>query len=159
MSLMPKRKIERRRWKWIEGYKNLYAISNDGVINSHVGRFPKFLKKNPSKKGYLTVNLYHNKKRTCYTVHRLVAQAFILNPDNKPQVNHKDGIKTNNHYTNLEWCTAQENIIHSISLGLTPSRKGMVFSKEARQRMTDGQRKYWAKGNVPWNKGLTKDQY
>ncbi len=71
--------------------------------------------------GYLLVtcvNRKTKKRKNCF-IHRLLAEAFIPNPDNKPQVNHKDGVKTNNALNNLEWVTAQENTRHAIALGLS----------------------------------------
>jgi len=73
-----------------------------------------------SSNGYLFVILKSpNKKSWTITTHILVATAFILNPENKPDVNHKDGNKKNNHVDNLEWCTPKENQIHSAQNGLT----------------------------------------
>lgn len=79
----------------------------------------------PTKKGYVLLNITSEcGKKICFKVHRLVAEAFILNPDNKPQVNHKDGIKWNNLFENLEWNTISENVQHSYDTGLNVSRKG-----------------------------------
>ena len=97
-------------WKQIEGHSN-YSVSEDGrVRNNKRGRVLKLC---PDAYGYLVVSLYHNKKCTVSKVHRLVATAFIPNPDNKPGVNHKDEIKSHNWKDNLEWATEQENSIHS----------------------------------------------
>ena len=73
---------------------------------------------------YHSVTIKHNKISNNYSIHRLVADAFISNPDNKPQVNHIDGIKTNNHHTNLEWCNNSENQRHAIRIGLKKIKYG-----------------------------------
>ena len=92
----------------------------------------------PSGRGgkltYYAVTFSMNNKSYCRKVHRLVAEAFIPNPDNLPQINHKDGCKTNNVATNLEWCTAKANTIHAWREGLA---KPHVPSAEARQRLHD----------------------
>lgn len=99
----------------IEGFPN-YQVSNIGNV--------KNIKKNEYKlpgyddHGYLKVDLYNNAKRSSKKVHRLVAQAFIPNEENKPEVNHIDGNKTNNKVTNLEWCSKSENMQHAYATGL-----------------------------------------
>lgn len=97
-------------WKDIEGYEGLYQVSTLGrVKNSRSG---KVLKVGKQINGYLQVSLYKNGKSKRYYMHRLVAQAFIPNPQNKPQVNHIDENKENNYFENLEWVTAKENSNH-----------------------------------------------
>lgn len=95
-------------WKDIEGYEGLYQVSNLGRVKSlNYSRTGKegILKPNPTKRGYIIVEL----KSKPFQVHRLVAQAFIPNPNNLPQVNHIDENTSNNIVSNLEWCTAEYN--------------------------------------------------
>lgn len=94
--------------KDVAGYEGLYAVSIYGDVWSY--RRKKFLVKCPTKKGYLYVILSKNGNKEHAYVHRLVAQAYIPNPDNLAQVNHKDEDKTNNNVDNLEWCTTKYNI-------------------------------------------------
>ena len=104
----------------IEGYEGRYSVTDDGrVIShnySHTGR-DRDLKPGIAR-GYLHVTLYINGKANQRKVHRLVALAFIPNPEIKPEVNHKDGNKANNVWTNLEWSTRKENNDHSVTNGL-----------------------------------------
>jgi len=102
--------------KKIEGFEN-YSITWDGRVWSHKRK--KFVKSWTNGFGYHHIALWKDKsKRYQFSIARLVAQAFIPNPDNKPQVNHIDGVKDNNHKNNLEWVTAKENIDHAINMGL-----------------------------------------
>ena len=104
-------------WKPIEGYKGKYEVSNLGRIKSLCWGRVKILKKHLSKHGYVVTYLSINTLVKTIKVHRLVAQAFIPNPDNKPCVNHIDSIRTNNNVNNLEWCTWKENTRHSSKKG------------------------------------------
>ena len=109
----------KEEWKEIKGYPN-YMVSNKGNLKS-LGRWvykeyrgkrwqrEKILKPSVNKDGYLFVGLYKNRKVKYFKVHRLVAEAFISNPNNLPQVNHKDENKQNNCVENLEWCDAKYN--------------------------------------------------
>ena len=84
-----------------------YFVTNDGKIYRE-----KIIKPTPDKDGYEIVSLWKNNKRKSFRVHRMVAELYLPNPHNKPQVNHKDGNKTNNKLENLEWATASENNKH-----------------------------------------------
>lgn len=101
----------------IDGVKTNYAVSNFGNIRSEVTQ--KMISQTVNRLGYRKLKLVVNGNILTKTVHRLVAQAFIPNPENKPMVNHKDGDKQNNYHKNLEWVTAKENTQHAISSGLS----------------------------------------
>ena len=81
------------------------------------------------KKGYLVTDLYEHGKRKTERVHRLVAEAFVPNPDGKPEVNHKDGNRLNNRADNLEWCTKKENCRHAWDNGLAKPSRSMLGRK------------------------------
>lgn len=100
-------------WKDIEGYEGLYQVSNLGRVKSL--KKGKILKQHDNGKGYMQVGLWKNNKGKCYYVHRLVSEAFVDNPENKPQINHKDKNKTNNCVYNLEWVTCKENQHHKVN--------------------------------------------
>ena len=114
-------------WKKINGFEN-YEISNLGRVKSLEKKtsfgvsckiYPQTILKNwIDKKGYCYVDLRNNNKRTRFLVHRLVCFNFLGNPENKPQVNHINGIKLDNRLENLEWNTCKENINHAIQTGL-----------------------------------------
>lgn len=116
-------------WKDIKGFEGMYQISNKGRVRSLDRAVKqrndsiqikkgKVLVQTKNHKGYYLVGLNKNNKKYMKSVHRLVALAFIQNPEKKPQVNHIDGNKKNNDSSNLEWVTASENITHAIKTGL-----------------------------------------
>ena len=107
-------------WKDIEGYEG-YKVSNYGRV---IGMSGVVLKQMTKNNGYKQVTICNNIHRKSALVHRLVAKAFIENPKNYPQINHKDCDKTNNNANNLEWCNASHNQKHSIKNGLREVLKG-----------------------------------
>lgn len=121
-------------WCDIKGFEGKYQVSNLGEVKS-LKRLLKtsngkqwyvrerILKQNDSK-GYKKVVLQNKSIKKTIKVHRLVADGFIENPGNKPCVNHKDGDKTNNNITNLEWVTYSENTIHAWKTGLKVKKQG-----------------------------------
>lgn len=109
--------MDKEVWKDVKGYEGYYQVSNLGKVRSldrvdtlGYHRKGKVLTDNSDKDGYHQVGLFQGGKGKACKVHRLVAQAFLENPDNLPQVNHKDEDKTNNVVSNLEWCTAAYNM-------------------------------------------------
>ncbi len=132
-------------WKDIKGYEGLYQISNLGRVKS-LAREKKngvnskqnipeiILNIYDNGKGYKRTNLCKNNIIKSNYIHRLVAEAFILNSKNEREVNHKDGNKANNNVTNLEWCNRKENVLHSCINNLVP------------------------KGNLHYNSKLTNEQ-
>lgn len=105
-----------------------YAVSSNGVVTDSAGKVLKQYKEN---NGYLRVYIKQDGKRKKVSVHRLVAETYLANPENKPCVNHKDGNKENNCVENLEWCTHSENELHS------HRKLGKQTSQENLQKMID----------------------
>jgi hypothetical protein len=123
-------------WINIKDYEGLYQISNFGRVKSlerikkpgkgFYFRKERVLRETKDKDGYLYVVLLKESYRYTVKIHRLVAKAFIPNPEDKKQVNHKNGIKTDNNVDNLEWVTQSENITHSFRvLGQKPNMAGL----------------------------------
>ena len=113
-------------WKKIEGFEN-YSVSDQGRVRRDTDynctKGGRILKPGKHKRGYLQVALSQNGEVNAKRVHRLVAEAFIPNPDNKPEVNHKNGVNTDNRSENLEWSTTLENMKHAFKTGLNPNSK------------------------------------
>lgn len=117
----------KEKWIKVKDFES-YQISNLGRVKNSK---ESILKPNITKKGYHRIQLVNGKKYRNFMVHRLVAEAFIKNPLNRPIVNHIDGIKTNNKISNLEWVTSSENLIHAYDNGLkTASVKYIIECKE-----------------------------
>lgn len=93
--------------KDIKDFEGIYAITSCGRVWSYQSK--KFLKPNIQKRGYYHYRLYKNGKQKSFLAHRLVAMAYLSNPDNLPEVNHKDENKSHNYLGNLEWCTREYN--------------------------------------------------
>lgn len=135
-------------WRVVPGYEGLYEVSNTGRVRSF-DRYVKYsngqihlhkgkvLSPGKNTKGYLFVILTCNRKRKTINVHRLVAIAFLPNPDNLPEVNHIDEDKTNNRVENLEWCDRNYNLNYGTA--------------RIRSRDTNIKNGYWS--------GLSKDEY
>ena len=131
-------------WRPVKGYEGRYEVSNDGRVRSvdtyvncrggktrlSKGRIKPLYRNN---RGYVIVNLCRDNKTAYSLVHRLVADAFISNPYGKPQVNHIDGDRSNNHTDNLEWVTDNENKTHSsLAVGGTQRpKKAVVVTKKS----------------------------
>ena len=128
-------------WKDIPNYEGLYQISNLGNVKSlcfgarniRKSNIVKLLHQSPNNLGYHKVQLYKDGKSKMFYVHRLVALSFIPNPDNKPQINHKDGNKDNNTVDNLEWATSKENLNHAITSGLRTSTPRLGIKAKPRK--------------------------
>ena len=115
-------------WKPVPDYP-AYEVSNFGRVKSFKGKTPRIRVPNANLKGYLCHCLCKNGKQKTFTVHRLVARLFVPNPLDKPEINHKDGHRLNNHVSNLEWCTSSENQRHAYDTGLQKSGEDFYKAK------------------------------
>lgn len=123
----------------IDEYGNVYRISYSKPKKYTNKNLPYILKTREDKDGYVKITLSDKGKAKSYFVHRLVAMSYIDNPNNYNIVNHIDGNKKNNHYSNLEWCTITENNHHALKFGLR-NMKNNKLSKQVEQ--------YDMKGNL-----------
>lgn len=133
------------RWKPVVGFDGVYSISD-------LGRLRREVTASNSKAGFILTPFRRPSGYCCYTVwrdgkmrtllvHRLIAQAFISNPDGKPHINHRDGVRSNNAIDNLEWCTARENVRHAMEvLGHVPFKGHQPFGeRHYKARLTQQQ--------------------
>lgn len=109
----------KEEWRDVVGYEDMYKVSDHGQIRNIRG---DILNPPITPKGYVRVSLFKDGASKNHFVHRLVASAFIMNPNNKSLVNHLNGIKTDNRKINLEWVTAYENVIHAYDTGLSKAK-------------------------------------
>lgn len=116
--------------KDVVGYEGLYGITSCGKVWSY--KRGKFLSLNIHRNGYYSANLYKNGERRSISVHRLVAQAYIPNPNNLPEVNHKDENKLNNSVNNLEWCNREYNMNYGTGMkrSIETQRKSSPLNKK-----------------------------
>ena len=141
-------------WKPVIGYEGLYEVSSYGRVRSldryvkgkgesYWLRKGKVLSPEKNKDGYLLVSLCCNGKRYLRTVHRLIAQAFIPNPDNLPEVNHLDEDKTNNRVDNLEWCDRSYNNNYGNRMDKVRKTKELSGYWTGVSKTKDYHKKYW----------------
>lgn len=145
-------------WKDIKGYEGLYQISNLGRVKS----LRKWIRgyngyKNEERilkpyihhgPDYYVVTLCKNKNKKMHLLHRLIAKAFIPNPNNYPQINHIDGNKQNNNITNLEWCTQSQNTKHAFKMGLEKPNRYMLYKKDRISPLCKKVIQYDKNGNI-----------
>ena len=131
--------MENEIWKPVKNYEGYYEVSSygrvksldriinysDGVKHLHKGRILKPYKDARENKGYLRVELKKDGIFKKFAIHRLVAQAFIQNPSNLPEVNHKDEVKTNNRVSNLEWCDGKYNVNYGTAIQRRAEKRSM----------------------------------
>ena len=137
--------MENEIWKPVPGYEECYEVSN-------IGRVKKIKGANAGRifigafDDYMYTTLTKDKKGKFFYIHRLVAMAFLPNPENKRTVNHINGIKTDNRVENLEWATNSENLQHAYRTGL---HKGVRHTEEARKKMSeDGKGRIWVNNGI-----------
>ena len=128
---MQKMKIQ-EEWKVVAECNGEYKISNYGEVKSFKTGNWVTLKPRVNKAGYLSIAIHRKGKVKVYRINRLVALTFIPNPENKPQVNHKDGNKLNNFIDNLEWMTQNENVQHAWDNGLYESTRKAISKAQSK---------------------------
>lgn len=142
-------------WKDIPGYEGKYEVSNLGRVRSLKFNKTKILKQDTNKRGYKRVNLYKNGKKKNYWVHRLVAIAFISNPNNYKEVNHKDENTSNNNVKNLEWCTREYNNNYGTrTKRASESKKGKPHSEETKKKISESHKGKYKGKDHPKSKSI-----
>lgn len=141
-------------WLPIPSYEGLYEVSNCGAVrsfhsnnhrptHSRISNTPRVLKLNPHKKGYMTVTLcLISGKKKKWLVHQLVAATFIGECPKGMEINHKDGVKSNNHADNLEYMTRQDNIIHKVNVLGKSRGEGQWLAKLNATQVLEIRKKY-----------------
>lgn len=112
-------------WRDVNGYSGIYEVSNTGRVARICNGTRKIRKPCKDRAGYLNLCLSKNGKEKTFRVHRLVADAFIPNPNGLKEINHKDEDKTNNNVCNLEWCTRAYNVRYGTRTSKTATKVGM----------------------------------
>lgn len=138
-------------WKDIKGWENLYEVEDSGTVRNK--RTGKIIVGDINNAGYHRVQLFaksHSPQRSRFFRHRLVAEHFIENPNNYPEVNHKDTNKANNHADNLEWCTRKENELHSKISG------NKVYHPFCVQYADGSQKHYHTTPELAYDVGVTR---
>lgn len=124
-------------WRDIKGYENLYKISNFGRVKS-LQRNKEIILKPANAKNYLRVLLCKNNKRKMFFVHRLVAEAFIPNPEDKPFIDHINTIRDDNRVENLRWVTQKENNNNKLTRErYRKANYGRIYSEKTRRKMSE----------------------
>ena len=140
-------------WVAINGFEGLYEISNFGRVRNRNGAVLKQRIKRTKCTCYKTVDLWKDGRYYKKYIHRLVADAFIPNPNNLPFVNHKDEDGTNNFIDNLEWCTREYNVNYGTAKERRAKKiRGVPHTEEHKKKISSGLRKYYLTHEV-WNKG------
>lgn len=136
------------KWLKIPGFSGKYMISSTGLVKSFKYKKEAILKPRPNDTGYLRIVLYKDGMSFVMPIHRLVAEAFIPNPDNKPFINHINGLKDDNRSENLEWCTHSENMRHAHANGLINLNGENNPNSKLKKRDVVRIRKLYIKGGV-----------
>lgn len=149
--------------RWVTGYEGLYLVDNIGNVISVPKKEGKNIHnkynilKHSIKNGYEVVGLSKNGKIKTLLVHRIIAKAFIPNPQNYKIVNHKNGIKTDNRISNLEWCTVSQNTRHAYDNNLSDFKNIALKSLSKYNEIQSYKKIILVKGNKEYSFGSTKE--